>query len=257
MSCLEAIGRFVSEFARFILFFASIIFLLSSGLLLVASYHGRNDIAYIQLADINTVLSIVIGFSIYLIVLSIIGIFASFFSNKSTIKLLVLMTTLNVIIGIAVLSTSSPKFDSVHESLLSKLKSYQKDYDWTHSSSASETARAATKAWDTIQADLNCCGLKSSADWAEFNPHQADKTRLPKSCCLSTNTTTYCDSSKDQIWTNGCVESMEAAIQMVMDMVIFMVCFSLIVGLLASVVLCCKPKARHNVSGAGSTGYRY
>lgn len=252
---LQVCASILAEFARFILFFASIIFLLSSSLLLLAAYHIRNDFGSLQLASIDTVLTVIMGFSAYLVVLAIIGIFASFFSSKSTIKLLALMTTLNVIIGIGVLACSSPKADSMHSDLLVKLKESQTQYDWDHKSQQSESVRLATLAWDTIQSDLKCCGLSSPQDWIPLRPkgHETDSI-LPASCCqgYKANDMTppqymgYCDLSKSESWPGGCSSEMESAFAMIVSMVIFMILFSLVVGFLAGIVLCCRPERSHH-----------
>uniref|UniRef100_A0A6G1SNV8 Tetraspanin-6 n=1 Tax=Aceria tosichella TaxID=561515 RepID=A0A6G1SNV8_9ACAR len=244
MSFFGTIGRFVSEFARFILFFACIIFLACSSFLLAVSYRCWTYFDSIEVKDLYTGLSIALGFSIYLTILALIGIFASFFSSSSAIKLLAFMTTLNVVIGIAVLASSSSKVDVEHRDLFEKLQQFEKDYDWDHKSSSSKSVKFATAIWDDIQPSLECCGLDSPDDWFQYEPASI-KGALPMSCCKNVDDTKqtggYCYRDKSPVWSDGCSKKIVDAFGVIMGLVLGIIIFNVVMGALAMIVLCCNP----------------
>lgn len=253
---LGAIGSFVSGGARLFLFFASLLFLVGSSTLLYGSSRGRTDLSSVQISGIRTVLSIAVGFSIYLILLAIVGIFASFFSSKGYIKLLAVMTALNVGIGVAVLVIASPKIDLVQKELVSRLKGYQDLYDWDHTSTNPDQVKATT-AWDSIQKDIQCCGVDDSRDWLVHRPkgHESESI-LPKSCCQFENDTKgtgYCLMDKYSIWPDGCSENLENVFTFITDLLLLIIIFNGVVFSLTFIVLCCAP----NSSRSYNDGVRY
>lgn len=250
MSFFSAVGRFVSEFARFILFFASIIFLVGSSLLLVISSQGQN---YFDVIDnsAQTGLWVVRGFSIYLIVLSILGVLASFFSSASTIRLLAFMTALNVILGVSVIVSSSSNFDTVHQTVIKRLTEYESEYDWNHKNGTSSEVQKATGIWDQIQTSFQCCGLKEPKDWALFRPkgHESENI-LPRSCCQRPDDTKrdgFCHADKpEDIWSEGCSSILVAVCSLISELVIAIICCNLVILGLATIVLCCNPYNSHS-----------
>lgn len=262
MSFLSTVGRILSEFARLILFVASIVFLLSSLLLFAFTYQSRRDFSYAKVDDIDTGLTVLVGLSIYLIVLAVVGIFASFFSSNNTLKLLAFMLALNVLVGVAVLANSSPKFKDANSDLENKFKEYQASYDWDHKQSSSDQVKNATQAWDNLQADSHCCGLNSPDDWTQYRPTGLDSHLLPLSCCQKkmiedhTNkannnnnndprNSLYCNSKTEAHWSGGCSIEMEGAFVAILYLVVALICFSLVLGVLASIVIICRPSSSH------------
>uniref|UniRef100_A0A6G1S5U3 Uroplakin-1b n=1 Tax=Aceria tosichella TaxID=561515 RepID=A0A6G1S5U3_9ACAR len=247
MSIISMIGKFMSEFARLILFLASIVVLLCSMVVLAMSYKSYKDFAYIELAGTSSILMIVVCFSIYLIVLSASGIFAAFFSTRSIIKLLALMMALNVAISLVVLAGSSYKYGSLNTDLEITLKKYMEKYDWEHTNTTDPAVKKATKAWDEIQTGMVCCGIHSPDEWAAFRPadHKKEKI-LPKSCCFHPKSDKFCNPESDEtVWTNGCVANMEFFLKLIGIMLISLVCFCFAISILAFLVLCCNPEYQY------------
>lgn len=85
--CLfRMIGKLISESVRFILFFASLLFMLASVVMLLYSSQIRSIYGLIQINDIESSFIAIIALAIYLVGLSAVGIHGTFFRSKSSIE---------------------------------------------------------------------------------------------------------------------------------------------------------------------------
>lgn len=91
MSSLTGVAKFfcklISESVRFILFFASIVFLVLSLWLLFISAENRYAYSVINLEPCDYYFIAIKAMAIYLIVLSLFGIHGSFFRNETSMNL--------------------------------------------------------------------------------------------------------------------------------------------------------------------------
>lgn len=238
---------------RLILFIASIVFLASSLLLLASSYQSQRE--YVD-AGLSNGLWFVVGLSIYLVVLAILGIFASLFSSNRIFKLLAWMMVLNAVIGASVLVSSSSKFDTALDELVGMFKGYQDKYDWKHRPNTSEEIRAATEAWDQLQTKSHCCGLKTPDDWTQYRPDGVAEGLLPVSCCQNgtlpsdgpaksddDNSTIgqYCDPKADKFWSDGCQADMMQGFKYILYVMVALVCYFLLLAILSVIIIVCRP----------------
>lgn len=83
--CLGCIGTFISESMRFILFFASIFFMIISIALMVFSSLIRVENLVLDVHAADNCSTALIAVAVYLIVLSILGICGTFFRSESCI----------------------------------------------------------------------------------------------------------------------------------------------------------------------------
>lgn len=243
----RTLGKIISEFARFILFFKSILFLVISLILLAFLYQSKKNIDYVQLTGMDSGLLALEILGIYLVCLAIYGVCASFFASKDSIKWFAVLASLNVIMGVAILMYTSPKLEGVQSDVVKKLKGFQPNYDWDHSKDASPQVKNATQAWDSIQADQECCGLDSADDWISFRPEgHKDDAIYPSSCCKNSNDPKekYCRQGQG-VWTTGCSESVSGINRGILIIVTFMICFSMTIALLAGVVILCRPRSQY------------
>lgn len=243
---LRGLGKFISEFARFILFFKSIFFLSTSLLLLAFLYQCQKNFGHIHLTSADSGLIILKVLGIYLVCLATYGVLASFFAKKNSIKWFALLSSLNVILGIAVLMYTTPQLAETSDSMVNKLKDFQTKYDWDHAINSNSQVKNATEAWDNLQMDQECCGIHSPKDWANFRPDGHKQEEIyPSSCCANSNPTNktngYCRNDM-KLWTSGCVEQMDIISTSIICLVTFVASFSMVIALLAGIVLLCNPQ---------------
>ena len=79
----------------------------------------------------------------------------------------VLMLVLTLAGFTAALVVSGPAADSIERSLLNSMAQYGNDTE-------------DTAAWDFLQGDFDCCGVRNGSDWAT---HGTISTKVPSSCC--------------------------------------------------------------------------
>lgn len=155
------------------------------------------------------------------------------------------LTSLNVIIGIAVLMFAAPRLDDASDDVSKQLASLQADYDWSHQST-DKTKEFATETWDAIQQEQQCCGLKSPDDWNKSRPPGAVVQSYPASCCVNNTQVAadgLCKTDKDTpIWSTGCIDRYENVCSSLSMMVTFMICLNMVLSVLACIVLLCKPR---------------
>jgi len=96
---------------------------------------------------------------------------------------------------------------------------------------------AATGAWDLVQSEFHCCGLRNSSDWSVKGPPEFHSGVLPQSCC--DDAASNCTVSSDQVYSDGCEEAVNEFLETNIDIIgVVALSFGLIeiVGL---VLACC------------------
>jgi hypothetical protein len=248
MSFLQTLGTFISEFARLILFFASLFLVLGGFVILVSSSTVRDYVTTSELSSWNLTLGICKWFGVYLIVLSLIGAAAAFFSSMSYIKLLAIMMGLNVVIGLTLLLTlSSNGLTKLDQDMEMKLEAYQKLYDWNHTNKTTDQVAIATKTWDVLQTELECCGYQSADDWKPFRPDgHKNEDIAPLTCCADPSKDNYCHANESNFRNRGCGMIITAAIRTVLILTILAIMYSAAICFLACLVLCCRPADQYS-----------
>ncbi|XP_043490555.1 CD63 antigen-like [Polistes fuscatus] len=66
------------------------------------------------------------------------------------------------------------------------------------------------KSWDVMQYDLQCCGIRSPADWAT---NGYIDNAVPNSCCTEISTEEKCDSNSIYSNADGCMPKLEKTIK--------------------------------------------
>lgn len=242
----------LSKSVRTVQVFAATIFIICSWLLLVATQAGRIYRYVFDSDDLHSVLLISQAFGVYLILISVVSYFAALIPRETTYKLLALISVINLVTGLSILATTSPKTDLIRSHLLLKLTEFQSRYDWNHKNDTSPESKSATLAWDIVQTDLQCCGLSDPKEWLNFRSkhHEQDNELLPMSCCKSIGKNkkdTHCRPDRpDNIWPGGCSACIDFFFKIIKNMMIFITLFN---GLLAAIYLWCKPHGRQASEG--------
>lgn len=141
----------------------------------------------------------------------------------------------------------SPRLVDSSSELEHKLQDSMAKYDWFHSHDSSAEIKNATKKWDDLQAEYNCCGIHSSKDWSPFKP-ASSLDLYPPSCCNIT-TTTGDDSvvSKQEICNEmkaypvGCIEGIGMVNIVINWLLAALIIMNLVLGAMASIVVFCRP----------------
>lgn len=82
----RATGQFISDFVRIILFLASLVALVLSGLLLYAVVAVSKSVQDAAVTDLNKSLLVLKVLAIYLVVLALVGMVSSFFASDTYMK---------------------------------------------------------------------------------------------------------------------------------------------------------------------------
>jgi CD63 antigen len=83
--------------------------------------------------------------------------------------------------------------DQVHDLVDTKMTEAMKNYQ-------DDGFEGVTKAWDTLQHDFKCCGVKNATDWKTSGGLNV----VPDSCCLKE--IEGCAKDGDKTYTNGCLD---------------------------------------------------
>lgn len=169
-------------------------------------------------------------------------------TNSSFAMQFALLSSLNVIVGFAVLMYSAPRLDDTAGSLKHQLEAYQKKYDWNRGPPRVDKPvdideTDPTNKWDLVQEYRHCCGLDKPADWLPLAP--ANHTdEYPWSCCVNRESvmqTGKCTSKMD-VWHDGCRDTIIAADNYLILLITALVYLNLMLSVMACLVLCCQQR---------------
>ncbi|XP_068097473.1 tetraspanin-4-like isoform X1 [Hyperolius riggenbachi] len=94
-----------------------------------------------------------------------------------------------------------------------------------------------TNAWDIVQTEFRCCGVKNKTDWLEVR----NTTIVPHSCCMEHSAT--CQSNPSTWWQEPCYEKVKKWVQSNISSVgIFGICILIVqvFGLIFSMLMYCQ-----------------
>lgn len=141
-----------------------------------------------------------------LVVLALIGCYASFYRHHPTLKTFSSLNLLYILYMVAMILWIMPPSDMVERNseFREKLKEAMPRYNWRTSG---DTSNPANKLWDKTQR-LMCCGLDGPSDWDIYRPTMTSFNSLPSSCCIKL-TKGICDKNNDIIFQTGCMDTMK------------------------------------------------
>ena len=106
--------------------------------------------------------------------------------------------------AVALLVLKDQVYTALEEGLIAGLDNYGVE------SNTTDAYKATTESWDQLQSNLHCCGVMEYTDWAQ-NPILNATSSVPDSCCKEISegcgTGELSAESTDNIYTNGCLES--------------------------------------------------
>ncbi|XP_020648317.3 tetraspanin-4 [Pogona vitticeps] len=145
----------------------------------------------------------------------------TFFLVLSTLFLLEL-------VGLLVFVTCRDKFDRYAQSNLKEgLKLYN-----------TEDNLGLTRAWDLVQNEFRCCGVRNYTDWFEV---RGNTTWVPESCCLERSDT--CQENSASWWKEPCYEKVKQWLgDNISAMGIFAACIIVVqvLGIVFSMLMYCQ-----------------
>jgi len=128
--------------------------------------------------------ALIIAISCVIVIVSFLGCCGAWKENRFLLffnYVAILLLFIGVVAGATIAFTTS--IDIIHNPMEESLKSYNENPEIKES-------------WDSIQAQLKCCGVDSYKDWA--NVTLADGGEVPASCCMEQQNVELCEKSPDQ-----------------------------------------------------------
>lgn len=157
------------------------------------------------------------------------------------------MSSLNVVVGVAVFIYIRPHLDDTNLDVSNKLQASATKYDWFHDQDSSIDIKNATLLLDDVQTAAICCGIDQPNDWDSYRPKNLSSSLFPPSCCL---TPTSIDSSESaekfcnqiDIWQTGCNTTFKNINNDLLIVIHALIWINLILSLMGCTVLCCGPE---------------
>lgn len=144
-----------------------------------------------------------------------------------TFFIVLLIIFLLEVVGMLLFITSRDQFNKYAEDDLKKSLSFY----------GKEENLGLTNAWDMVQIEFHCCGVKGHADWEDV----LHGPTVPKSCCMGL--AEGCTSDRDDWWKEGCYSKVQKYVLDNISFVwIFAVCIIIIqvLGLVFSMLMYCQ-----------------
>lgn len=193
--------------------------------------------------DLLSLDAVLLFFGLLIVVVAFFGCCGAWCKNRC---LLISYFTLVVILGLAVLTLGILGYEfgeDVSTSLQEELL-----YGIRNNYNASSDS-GITLAWDHIQNQFNCCGVKNYEDWFNITAWP-NETRVPHSCCISSfKHMAECGEIEEiSMWNpHGCYGQMEKWFEERLHFVAvigFSIGFIQLFGLIASMILFCAARRR-------------
>lgn len=184
------------------LFVISGIIIMAIGLTVQGAYHNFKEILDPQFFSVPTFLVVIGSFIFIIAFFGCCGAYKENYCMTLTFSiLLVFIFILELAAGISGYVLRNDTYNLVTSTLQSSMVKY-----------GGNTTNEITYLWDEIQNDFDCCGVKSSNDWAESNKALFTEDILPISCCRSIAGaigTVHCKDPKrpETLRKNGCITS--------------------------------------------------
>jgi len=190
--CCGKSFKFVLVTINALILFMGII-LLAIGIFAYVDGQDFNRLVDTAMQDINSDFTIglyggtaalIIAISCVIVIVSFLGCCGAWKENRFLLffnYVAILLLFIGVVAGATIAFTTS--IDIIHNPMEESLKSYNENPEIKES-------------WDSIQAQLKCCGVDSYKDWA--NVTLADGGEVPASCCMEQQNVEQCEKSPDQ-----------------------------------------------------------
>lgn len=146
-----------------------------------------------------------------------------------------------------VLMYTTPRLNDSTTEIIHKLQDLQPEYGWlVNNQTSSEEIKNATKIWDTLQMNDQCCGINAPSDWVAYMPVESD-TMYPISCCMNFTETSArvgnnCTIKSTSMWSSGCLDIIKGVNSNIIVLLTALVWLNLLLSLMACFVLLCHPK---------------
>lgn len=244
---MSGCGQIVSVLARIITFTNSFSFLLTSFNFLVFTIQAKQDALFDSQENFQSIMVMMFGLSIYVIAISLYGIYSTFYASRNTVKVFGIMVILHIIVGGLIVWLTADRFDGMREMRENFKDKYQSKFSMDQYLWIEVEKNEATKAWDELQTNKHCCGYWSPGDWKDHKPKNLPAKALPVTCCKSSPTDAqYCDPTKQDYYKDGCLDAafppeLDSCETNIYAMVISMFVLSVILVALSAIVICCRP----------------
>lgn len=178
---------------------------------------------------------------IFLFFTALTALFVSFGSNKSSVRPIIRSLVISFTYGAIIFILYSSMLGTAESQLKKKLSKLQAQYDWGLTGLSMNSDQNATDIWDTLQSDMECCGINSPQDWTKFAPNK-DPNALPISCCVNQgpvessaapsgtniNVTQSCNSKTMKVHEEGCAVLMKDSISSSTTVLIVSLCVQIL-----------------------------
>ncbi|XP_031349296.1 CD63 antigen-like isoform X1 [Photinus pyralis] len=137
---------------------------------------------------------LLISIGVTMTLVSLFGCVGSWRKSTFLVNLYTLLLCVLFIMELSAAITAYVKRDSIEESVEATMRDTLEDYN---------KVDAATKGWDFVQENLECCGVRKLNDWAIYEINgttimfENDEFDIPYSCCV----TSYCL----YVYSGGCL----------------------------------------------------
>lgn len=234
MGCISGIVKYLLFLTNFLVFALGVMMLVFS----VMSYIDGSTLSDLVSMGTDTetgdvVLGVFSTAAILIIVISCFVIIVSFFGCCGAIKeskcmliiyIIIILCTLAAFIAGAVLGVDQDS-GVIEKPLLNTLGNY-------NPGSTAEDDKALVDAWDTIQTEFKCCGVKSLNNWEDDNSYfpTGEGYLVPASCCeerdsVSSDNIKQCQLNPDnEEWTGelpGCLTKLKDVIEDNQDYILY------------------------------------
>jgi len=139
---------------------------------------------------------LIIAVSTVIVIVSFLGCCGAWKENRCLLffnYVSILLLFIGVVAGATIAFTQS--IDIIRNPMLESMQEYKQNAE-------------VTESWDSIQAQLNCCGVDNYSDWINTPAFPTNKTnyKVPESCCMGQEDNTECMKNPKKVLTNveGC-----------------------------------------------------
>ncbi|CAG0916885.1 unnamed protein product [Notodromas monacha] len=190
------------RFVKFLVFFFNLLFALSGLVILITGaviesvYKKYSTFIPHEIFSAPDIL-IVVGVIIF--VIAFFGCCGAIKENNCMLVTFVLLLVIIFILEIAAGITAYVMRSDLEQEIANRMNGTMELYNETDQN-------APTKAWDEMQIELKCCGVKDYKDW---NQHLS---KYPKSCCGSTNLDSVCEPSSPSFHEVACLPTLTSKV---------------------------------------------
>ncbi|XP_059485602.1 uncharacterized protein LOC132202613 [Neocloeon triangulifer] len=207
MGLFSCIGNLINGIFKYILFIFNLIFVLAGITILVLGILTEMsifDISQYLSLDIHTSAIVLMVGGGTIVIVSFLGCCGAISNSRCLLNLyaaFLLLALCVQVAGFVLVISWNPNLSVDLEKEMITLMT-----DYPPAGLEGQTGEPAQVFWDTLQTQGECCGIRSSLDWASYNP---ELSRVPDSC--------LCDPSiglctADGFYSRGCLQHLQETI---------------------------------------------